>query len=388
MKKRFKIEELYKTAKQSNVALLPVNTNFSWWEEYENNTSIYDRYILDTFRNFYYWVVFNGSTPAEVLEDFKEAITSFLTINQKRYSELYRLHVLPDSAYDIVNNYSVTENSTRTITEGARTDSDTANLGEREDTGENKISAYNSSTYQDANEVITTTGAQENVVTSVKGEQENVDEYELTRAGNIGVQTPADVIGGHLDLWDRFNFYKQIFDEIAKAYFVCQNRHRQEALMQISLFTYTKEKERVNKTDYLTNRFPLNGYLKNETSVKEPVILIEKTNPALYDYNYLYIEDFKRFYFITGIKQIRQNLWEISAKCDVLYSFMNDILANKCIIDKAENSPDANLYLNDGSFVTDSRKYNEVIPFASGLSLNGSYILICAGGNGNNGGGA
>ena len=157
--------------------------------------------------------------------------------------------------------------------------------------------------------------------------------------------------------------------------------------MQINLFTYTKEKERVNKTEYLTNRFPLNGYLKNETSVKEPVILIEKTNPALYDYNYLYIEDFKRFYFITGIKQIRQNLWEISAKCDVLYSFMNDILANKCIIDKAENSPDANLYLNDGSFITDSRKYNEVLPFESGLSLNGSYILICAGGNGNNGGG-
>lgn len=158
--------------------------------------------------------------------------------------------------------------------------------------------------------------------------------------------------------------------------------------MQISLFTYSKEKERVNKTDFLTNRFPLNGYLKNETSVEEPIILIEKTNPALYDYNYLYIEDFKRFYFITGRKQIRHNLWEISAKCDVLYSFMADILANKCIIDKAENPPDANLYLNDGSFVTDSRKYNEVIPFASGLSLNGSYILICAGGNGNNGGGA
>jgi hypothetical protein len=156
--------------------------------------------------------------------------------------------------------------------------------------------------------------------------------------------------------------------------------------MQISLFTYSKEKERVNKTDFLTNRFTLNGYLKNETSVQEPVILIEKTNPALYDYNYLYIEDFKRFYFITGIKQIRHNLWEISAKCDVLYSFMNDILANKCIIDKAENQNDSNLYLNDGSFVTDSRKYNEVIPFESGLSLNGSYILICAGGNGNGGG--
>ncbi len=158
--------------------------------------------------------------------------------------------------------------------------------------------------------------------------------------------------------------------------------------MQINLFTYSKEKERINKTDFLTNRFPLNGYLKNETSVTNPVIVIEKTNPALYKYNYLYIEKFNRYYFITDIKQVRANIWEISAKCDVLYSFMADILSNKCIIEKAENSLDANLYLNDGSFVTDSRKYNEVIPFANGLSLNGSYILICAGGNGNNGGGA
>lgn len=152
--------------------------------------------------------------------------------------------------------------------------------------------------------------------------------------------------------------------------------------MQINLFTYPKEKNRINKSEFLTNRFVLDGYLKNETSVIEPVILIEKTNPAFYDYNYLYIPDFKRYYFITNIKQVRHNLWEISARVDSLYSFMTEILANKCIIEKAQNSPDANLYLNDGSFVTDARKYDEVIPFDNGLSLNGSYILICAGGNG------
>lgn len=226
MKKRFKVEALYKEAKQTNSTLLPVNTSFEWWEEYENNSSIYDRYILDTFRNFYYWVAFNNSTPAEVLADFKEAIVSFLTINQKRYAELYRLHVLPDSAYDIVNNYSVTENSTRTIVEGERSDNQATTIGARVDTSEAEISAFNSSDYQDANKTTNNTGAQTSSETLSKGEQENTDTYELTRAGNIGVQTPADVIGGHLDLWDRFNFYKQIFDEIAKAYFVCQNRHR------------------------------------------------------------------------------------------------------------------------------------------------------------------
>lgn len=153
--------------------------------------------------------------------------------------------------------------------------------------------------------------------------------------------------------------------------------------MQINLFTYNKEKNRINKTSYISNRFVMDGVLRNDTSAINPSILIEKTNPAIYKYNYMYIPDFGRYYFIEDITQIRNNLWEIKARCDVLYTYMTDILSNKCIIEKAESSTDANLYLNDGSFVTDARKYNEVIPFTNGLSLNGSYILICAGGNGN-----
>ena len=152
--------------------------------------------------------------------------------------------------------------------------------------------------------------------------------------------------------------------------------------MQINLFTYSAEKNRINKTNFLSNRFVMDGYLRDIASVISPKIYVEKSNPAIYGYNYMFIPDFKRWYFITDIQQIRTGLWEISARCDVLYSHMTDILKNKAILNKAENQQDANLYLNDGSFVTDSRKYNEVIPFTTGLSLNGTYILICAGGNG------
>lgn len=152
--------------------------------------------------------------------------------------------------------------------------------------------------------------------------------------------------------------------------------------MQINLFTYNKERNRINKVDYITNRFVMSGDLKDNTSVIRPVIRVEKTNPTAYGYNYMYIPDFGRYYFIDDIIQIRNKVWEIHASVDVLYSFMTDIYQNKCIIDKTENGSNANYYLNDGSFVTESRKYNEVLPFSNGLSLNGSYILICAGGNG------
>lgn len=41
---------------------------------------------------------------------------------------------------------------------------------------------------------------------------------ENHKYGNIGVQTPADIIGGHLTLWQNFNFYQIIFDEICAQY--------------------------------------------------------------------------------------------------------------------------------------------------------------------------
>lgn len=150
--------------------------------------------------------------------------------------------------------------------------------------------------------------------------------------------------------------------------------------MQIDLFTCTAERNRVNKSDFLTNRFTMSGTIKDPTSTMNIIIEIEKTNPVIYGYNYMYIDEFNRYYFIDDIKSLGLKRWEITASVDVLYSFMSDILNTTAIIDKTENEITGNLYLDDGSFVMDSRKYNEVKEFPSGLNENGSYILICAGG--------
>lgn len=150
--------------------------------------------------------------------------------------------------------------------------------------------------------------------------------------------------------------------------------------MQINLFTCNAERNRVNKNQYMSNRFVLDGTLRKVTSALNIEIDIEKTNPLKYKYNYMYIAEFERYYFIDDIRSVRNRLWTISASVDVLMSFMNDILSTECIIDKVEDETSANLYLDDGSFVMDSRKYNEIKEFPSGLNENGQYILICAGG--------
>ena len=150
--------------------------------------------------------------------------------------------------------------------------------------------------------------------------------------------------------------------------------------MQINLFTCMAERNRVNKWNYLANRFALDGSLRRSTSAMNIEIDVEKSNPVIYNYNYMYIEEFGRYYFIDEIVSVRTGIWTIRASVDVLMSFKNDILQCECIIDKIENEVNANLYLDDGSFVMDSRKYNEIKEFPSGLNDNGAYILICAGG--------
>ena len=150
--------------------------------------------------------------------------------------------------------------------------------------------------------------------------------------------------------------------------------------MQIDLFVCKAERNRVNKSDHISSRFTMSGTLKKPTSTTNVIIEVEKSNPVAYNYNYMYISEFKRYYFIDDVVNIANNRWEIHASVDVLFSFKNDILSTSAIIDKTETENTSNLYLDDGSFVMDSRKYNEVKEFPSGLNENGAYILICAGG--------
>jgi len=151
--------------------------------------------------------------------------------------------------------------------------------------------------------------------------------------------------------------------------------------MQIDLFNCKAERNRVNKSGFLSARFTLDGTLKDNTSITNPVITIEKTsNPVSYAYNYMYISQFGRWYFIDDIVNIHNNIWEIHASCDVLFSFMNDIKSSYGVIDKYENQGTSNVYFDDGSFIMDARKDVQVMEFPNGLNETGSYILICAGG--------
>lgn len=147
--------------------------------------------------------------------------------------------------------------------------------------------------------------------------------------------------------------------------------------MVITLYRNNSERNCVNKT--LTNPRILNGTLRQETSIKTPVITIAG-NDATPFFNYAYIEEFARYYFITDIKSVRNGVWEVSFLCDVLMSFKNDILNAHAIIDHTTEH-DTSDYLSSDIWTTLVKDKTDIINF-SGSSLldSGEYILITAGG--------
>lgn len=121
----------------------------------------------------------------------------------------------------------------------------------------------------------------------------------------------------------------------------------------------------------------LSGTLRDSTEIVDPVITIQN-NGNVKLCNYLTISEFGRSYFITSIKSVRNNVFEIQAHCDVLSSFSSEILSNNGIILRQENN--FNLLLNDNVFKCKQNSRVQYKAFPSQLG-NFNYILTVAGGH-------
>ena len=144
--------------------------------------------------------------------------------------------------------------------------------------------------------------------------------------------------------------------------------------MNITFYKNSSEKEKIGKS--LSSGLTLSGNLRDECSITSPSILVEST--SLVDYNYCYIPEFKRYYFISDIVSVRNNLWRVSLKCDVLESFKSDILKLSCIVDKQQNQSYSN-NIDDGSYINKADSFIEIANYQNGFNSSGEFILITAG---------
>lgn len=145
--------------------------------------------------------------------------------------------------------------------------------------------------------------------------------------------------------------------------------------MVIDLYITGSEKNAIFKN--LQNELELGGSLRNESSVINPVFVIETVNPSAY--NYCFIPDFNRYYFITNIESVRTNLWRIHCAVDVLMTYQAQIL-NLDVIVSDDTLPDTETYFTGDVWKSTVRTKTDVLSFPSGLLEQGEYILITSGG--------
>ena len=102
-------------------------------------------------------------------------------------------------------------------------------------------------------------------------------------------------------------------------------------MFKIYLYHMSAENNRMDKTNYLTQIAELNGELREATSVINPSITFQITSDmqdlenGVLDCNYIYIPNFKRYYFVDNIVCVTNTLWQIDCSVDVLMSFKTQL---------------------------------------------------------------
>lgn len=138
----------------------------------------------------------------------------------------------------------------------------------------------------------------------------------------------------------------------------------------INLMRNDSDVNEVSKT--LATLSTVTGVLKNSTSILSPVIRIEGALPTTC--NYMYIETFGRYYFITDIKSITAGIFEVSAHVDVLQTYADSI--KNCTGVVARQQENWNLYLDDGSFKTYQNDKVKALTFSGGFTSEQFLIAI------------
>ena len=124
----------------------------------------------------------------------------------------------------------------------------------------------------------------------------------------------------------------------------------------------------------LENETEYNIKFKSKADRTKPVIVL--MSETMIDFNYAYIPDFNRYYFVESIEVTPNKIYNISLRCDVLESFKNDILESSGFVNQ-QTTP--NKYYNS-DYQTEIKKEVDVIKSNVTLDTTKSTILVTIGG--------
>lgn len=145
--------------------------------------------------------------------------------------------------------------------------------------------------------------------------------------------------------------------------------------MDIKLYYNSSDNRCITKQ--LKNEKTINGTLREETSIINPIIIVNNESPIRY--NYVYIPEFRRYYYINNVESVRNNIWKLYLQVDPLMSFKGDILALKVVVEKQSLLKNGDEYIDDGSLISDNLMFKTIYNYSKGFNNTSEYILITAG---------
>lgn len=128
----------------------------------------------------------------------------------------------------------------------------------------------------------------------------------------------------------------------------------------------------------ITERLVENCKLLESTNVVNPTVIIGGFTKMenISDFNYCFIAQFKRYYFITDIKNLTGGRVQIDMHVDVLKSYKDSILSSDQLV--VAEKEKGKMYLSNYDWVTDERTYTRCFNF-EGTHFNienDSFVLV------------
>ena len=248
-----RIGDIYKANRTDNSKMLSDFTiagqETDFWAEYRSNYARYDSVFNRMFNSFWPFMQ-QDMELSDAVSAFRDDVYNHLLINAKKYDELFRVQVIPDEDYSLINNYDMQEIMDKDITDnqdneygqridsgsftkGSRTDSGTQAKGQQTDHNTESVAPYDSVSFSPDKYIEMLSGSRLDVTGFTEGQQIDsssntkgsqtddldrtyTEDYTLHRVGNIGVQTVSDMLAKHIKVWSMWEFYEYIFKEISK----------------------------------------------------------------------------------------------------------------------------------------------------------------------------
>lgn len=137
--------------------------------------------------------------------------------------------------------------------------------------------------------------------------------------------------------------------------------------MQIKFYKTASENNRVDKT--LTDETDLIGNFKGKVDLQNPVITVTSNLQA---FNYCYIPDLNRYYFIEKIELTSKDIFTLTLHIDVLMSYSTAIKQLQAVVSSSASNPYYSGYING----VDVRTEYTTLQFENNFNENGEIILV------------